>query len=119
MRQVGILAAAGVYALDHHVQRLAEDHARAARLAAALHDVAAGSVDPATVETNIVIADVGAVGWGAPDFVAAALGRGVRGYAVSPTAVRFVLHLDIDDAATDHAVDVLTTLLRVGPRGAR
>jgi threonine aldolase len=66
MRQVGILAAAGLHALEHHVERLADDHARAARFAAACAEAAPASVDPATVETNIVVLDVGAVGWGAP-----------------------------------------------------
>ena len=63
MRQAGIVAAAGVYALDHHVDRLAEDHARARRLAEGLH--AAGVVvDLEQVETNFVQVDVGAMGLG-------------------------------------------------------
>ncbi len=73
------------------------------------------AVDLATVETNIVIVDVSSCGWAAGDFVAAALARGVRTYAVGPRGVRLVWHLDVDDAATDHAIDVLTDLLRVGP----
>ena len=60
MRQVGILAAAGLYALDHHVERLADDHARAARFAAACAEAAPAAIDAATVETNIVVLDVGA-----------------------------------------------------------
>ena len=56
MRQAGVLAAAGLYALDHNVARLAEDHARARALAAALADCPRVSVDLATVETNIVLA---------------------------------------------------------------
>lgn len=112
MRQVGILAAAGLYALDHHVTRLAEDHDRARRFATSVAQAAPGCLDPETVETNIVVVDVTAAGWEAPALTAAALERGVRGYAVSPSLVRFVWHLDVDDAATDHAVDVVTTLLR-------
>lgn len=115
MRQAGILAAAGLWALDHHVERLAEDHARARRAAEAMADAASGTVDPESVETNIVIADVGAAGWDAASFVAAALDSGVRTYAVGPGLVRLVWHLDVDDAATDHAVDVLTRLLVEGP----
>ncbi|CCH77421.1 Putative threonine aldolase [Nostocoides japonicum T1-X7] len=115
MRQVGILAAAGLHALDHHVERLAEDHARARRLAVGAAAAAPGSVDPATVETNIVILDVGVAGWSAPAFVDGAAAQGVRLYAVGPRAVRLVWHLDVDDAATDVAVDVVTTLLREGP----
>src|SRR5699024_8367653 len=60
MRQVGILAAAGAYALDHHIDRLADDHARAQRFAAAVAQVAPGAVDPAAAETNIVMLDVAA-----------------------------------------------------------
>ena len=111
MRQVGILAAAGLHALDHHVDRLADDHARAARFAAACAQAAPASVDAATVETNIVVLDVRAVGWEAPDFVAALLQHGVRAYAVGPGRVRAVWHLDVDDAGTDAAIDDATTLL--------
>ena len=70
-----------------------------------------GPQDLATVETNIVIADVAAAGWTSAAFVAAALDEGIRTYAVGPGAVRLVWHLDVDDAATDAAVDVLTGLL--------
>ena len=55
MRQSGIIAAAGLYALDHHVERLADDHARARRLAEGLAALPGVELDPATVETNIVI----------------------------------------------------------------
>ena len=112
MRQVGILAAAGIYALEHNIERLADDHARAARFAAACAEAAPAAIDAATVETNIVVLDVGAVGWGAPEFVAALLESGVRTYAVGPGRVRAVWHLDVDDAGTDAAVDAATALLR-------
>ena len=112
MRQVGILAAAGMHALDHHLDRLADDHARAARFAAACAEAAPAVLDAATVETNIVVLDVGAVGWQAPAFVAALLEQGVRTYAVGPGRVRAVWHLDVDDAGTDAAIDATTTLLR-------
>lgn len=112
MRQVGILAAAGLHALDHHVERLTDDHARAARFATACAEAAPASVDPAHVETNIVVLDVGRVGWQAPEFVAALLEQGVRTYAVGPGRVRLVWHLDVDDAGTDAAVDAATALLR-------
>jgi threonine aldolase len=112
MRQVGILAAAGIHALDHHLDRLADDHARAARFAAACAQAAPAALDAATVETNIVVLDVAAVGWEAPAFVAALLEQGVRTYAVGPGRVRAVWHLDVDDAGTDAAIDATTTLLR-------
>jgi threonine aldolase len=115
MRQVGILAAAGLYALDHHVERLADDHARAKRAAIAFADAAGGCVDPDTVETNIVMLSTTDTGWSPAELVAAAAEHGVRGYAAGPELVRLVWHLDVDDAATDHAIDVLTELLRARP----
>jgi len=111
MRQAGILAAAGRWALDHHVERLAEDHARARRFADAMAEVDPTLVDPTLVETNIVILDVGAAGWAASDFVAAAGDRGVRMYATGARSVRLVWHLDVDDADTSHAVDAVTALV--------
>jgi threonine aldolase len=104
MRQVGILAAAGRYALAHHLDRLGDDHERARRFAAAVADVAPGVVDPATVETNIVMLDVGSVGRRPADVVAALAERSVRTYASGAHRVRCVWHLDVDDAATDHAI---------------
>ncbi len=115
MRQVGILAAAGLHALDHHVARLAEDHARARRLAGVLCEAAPGSVDPESVETNIVVADVSVAGWTAAALAEAALAEGVRVYPVGPSLLRLVLHLDVDDEATALAADVLDGLLRAGP----
>jgi threonine aldolase len=115
MRQAGILAAAGLFALEHNVERLADDHARARRAAEAMAEAAPGSVDLTTVETNIVIVDVAAAGWTSAAFVAATLDAGVRTYAVGPGAVRLVWHLDVDDAATDVAIDVLTCLLESPP----
>jgi threonine aldolase len=115
MRQVGILAAAGRYALEHHVDRLADDHARARRAAEAFAGAAPGSIDPASVETNILVMDVGVAGWTGARLVEAALAQGVRIYAVGPSAVRLVWHLDVDDAGTDAAIDVITGLLTSGP----
>ncbi|HEX8970491.1 GntG family PLP-dependent aldolase [Oryzihumus sp.] len=111
MRQAGILAAAGHWALDHHVERLAQDHARARQVATAVADVAPGVVDPATVETNILILDVGAAGWSAAGFVTAAADRGLRIYATNAHAVRLVWHLDVDEADTAYAADVVKDLL--------
>jgi threonine aldolase len=100
MRQTGILAAAGLHALEHHLDRLADDHAHARLLAEAC------GVDPATVDTNIVVvprAD-------AADFVAATREAGVLVATVGPRTVRLVTHLDVtaDDAAK--AADVLSRL---------
>lgn len=115
MRQVGILAAAGLYALDHNVERLAEDHGRAHRVAEAAAAALPGSVDPSTVQTNIVVLDVSGAGWTGAGFAAAATARGIRMYAVGPRAVRMVWHLDVDDPGTDAAGEVVTDLLTSGP----
>ena len=100
MRQVGILAAAGLHALDHHLERLADDHAHARLLAEAV------GVDPATVDTNIVVV----TRTDAAAFVAAAADEGVLLAAVGPTAVRMVTHLDVDSAAAESAAAVLSRL---------
>ena len=102
MRQVGILAAAGLHALDHHVDRLADDHARARRLGAAL------GLDPAAIHTNIVMLDVP----DAPALVAAAAADGVLCSAIGPRRVRLITHLDVDDDAVDHAIKVLASALQ-------
>ena len=99
MRQAGVLAAAGSYALDHHVERLAEDHRRASVLADAL------GVGP--VDTNLVpvpVQDSRAV-------VAAAREQGVLMSAMGPRTVRLVTHLDVDDAGVAQATEVLGRLL--------
>jgi len=111
MRQAGILAAAGLWALDHHVERLADDHGRARTFSEAVATRFPGVIDPAHVETNIVIADVGHAGWVAADFVSVAAERGVLMYAVNEAAVRLVWHLDADDADTAYAIDVVNTLI--------
>ena len=111
MRQVGVLAAAGRYALEHHLDRLADDHARARRFATAVAEAAPAAVDPQTVETNIVMLDVAALGTEPAAVVAALAERSVRAYAVDARKVRCVWHLDVDDAATDHAVAAVREVL--------
>ncbi|MFK5689043.1 threonine aldolase family protein [Ornithinimicrobium sp. LYQ92] len=115
MRQVGILAAAGAWAIEHQLDRLADDHARTSTVAGILGGAYPEVVDPAAVETNILVLDTAAVGWSGPDLVAAAAGRGVLGYPTDTRHARFVWHLDADDAMTEHAVAVLLDLL--GQRG--
>ncbi|MGK5684636.1 threonine aldolase family protein [Actinoplanes sp. URMC 104] len=110
MRQVGILAAAGLHALDHHIERLADDHARARRLAEALAPY--GVVDPGRIRTNLVPLDLSKSALDAPALVAAAAERGVRLVAMFPTVARLVTHLDVDDEALDRAIEVLSGLLR-------
>jgi threonine aldolase len=109
MRQVGILAAAGDYALTHHIGRLADDHVRARRLAEALAPF--GIVDAGRVVTNIVPLDFTKSTVDAPTLGAAARERGVLVSVLGPRVGRLVTHLDVDDAGIDRAVDVLTGLL--------
>ena len=109
MRQIGILAAAGLHALRHHLARLADDHARAARLASAL--ASAGVVDPAGVRTNIVRLDLAKAPLDAPALGAAAEAQGVLISVLGPGIARLVTHLDVDDADIARAIDVLTALL--------
>jgi threonine aldolase len=99
-RQSGIVAAAGLYALDHHVERLAEDHANARFLADGLAELPGVELDPATVESNIVIFTVPD-----PDGFVDALGRaGVEVSRVGPTLIRMVTHLDVDRAGCERAL---------------
>jgi threonine aldolase len=112
MRQVGVLAAAGDYALSHHVGRLADDHARARRLAEALAPF--GVVDASRVRTNIVPLDLTKSVYEAPAFGAAAREQGVLVSVLSPRAGRLVTHLDVDDAGIGRAIEVLTGILSAG-----
>jgi threonine aldolase len=107
MRQVGILAAAGLYALDHNIARLAEDHARARRLAETIADGVPGVVDPVTVETNIVVLVVP----DAPSVVARCREQDVLIGALDPTHLRVLTHLDVDDDQVDKAAVVIRNAL--------
>jgi threonine aldolase len=102
MRQVGVLAAAGLHALDHHLDRMAEDHDNARLIAEAC------GIDPATVPTNIVVVDVPS----AADVVAAAAEQGVRVGAVGPQRVRLLTHLDVSREDAEQAAKVLASVLR-------
>ncbi|HEY2791956.1 MAG TPA: beta-eliminating lyase-related protein, partial [Micromonosporaceae bacterium] len=108
-RQAGILAAAGLYALRHHVERLAEDHVRARRLAEALAPY--GVVDAERVRTNLVPIDLSKSTYDAPGLASAAEAEGVRISAMGRKLGRVVFHLDVDDDDTDRVIEVLTDLL--------
>ena len=99
MRQVGILAAAGRYALAHNIERLADDHLRAAQLAEALGG--------APTQTNIVVLHAP----DAPTVAGKAAEQDVLVAALGPQFLRLVTHLDIDDAGVQRAIDVLAPLL--------
>jgi len=110
MRQVGVIAAAGVYALKHNVRRLGEDHARARRLAEAIASIPVLAVDLATVETNIVVIDVSATGLGVDECVAGLEKQGVLVVPFGRTRMRAVAHLDIDDGDVDRAIAAFETV---------
>ena len=113
MRQSGIVAAAGVYALEHNVERLGDDHARARRLAEALH--AAGvPVDLEQVETNFVQVDVEPLGLTRADALARLKDEGVLlSTTVWPTKLRAVTHLDVEDDDIDAAIEAIPRALGV------
>jgi len=110
MRQAGIIAAGGVYALRHHVKRLAEDHANARRLAEGLAALGGVALDPDTVETNLVFFELtGRLD--APAFVERLLARGVRMGALGPRTVRAVTHLDVTAAQVERALDAARAVM--------
>ena len=105
MRQAGFLAAAGLYALDHHIFRLADDHVRAKRLETAL--LSCTFVESTlAVETNIVVATLKDRN-GVPELLEKLAAHDVRAIAFGPGMVRMVTHLDVDDAAIDRVTEVL------------
>jgi threonine aldolase len=111
MRQAGIIAAAGVYALQHHVQRLAEDHAHAKMLAEALAGLPAVRLNPAEVDTNIVMLDVSAAGRPAQAIAEQLERAGVRVSVVGRTRMRAVTHLDVSRQDIERAIAVFRQVL--------
>jgi threonine aldolase len=115
MRQAGIMVAAGLHALDNHVQRLAEDHANAQLLAAALDDISGIELVRTPVETNLVFFDLARSSVTADQLGAELLAKGIRIGVDGPTAMRAVTHIDISPA------DILETagVIRAVMAGAR
>jgi threonine aldolase len=107
LRQAGIVAAAGLYALEHNVERLAEDHENALVLAQGLAELPGATIDPAKVETNIVIFEVD----DPARVLAALLAEGVEMTQMGPGRIRAVTHLDVDRAGIERALEVLRTVL--------
>jgi len=114
MRQAGIIAAGGLYALDHHVDRLAEDHARARRLADGLAGLPGVELDAATVETNILVFAVP----DAPAFCDVLAREDVLVIPLDARRVRAVTHLDVDEAGIERALEAAAAALGAG-EGAR
>jgi threonine aldolase len=114
MRQAGIIAAAGVYALRHHVDRLAEDHAHAQMLARGLAEIEGLQVNPAEVETNIVLLNVSKTGMSAQSVSERFLAEGLRLSIAGPYLLRAVTHLDISSSDIHTALEIVKNPLTPG-----
>ncbi|BFU93408.1 MAG: L-allo-threonine aldolase [Nitrospira sp.] len=112
MRQAGVLAAAGLYALEHHVARLKTDHDNAKRLARRLQQIPTVAISPQHVETNIIVFEVVSHRLAPAALVAALKQEGVLINAVGGTSFRAVTHLDVSTEAIDHAADIFARVLR-------
>jgi threonine aldolase len=113
MRQAGVLAAGALHALDHHVDRLADDHRNARVLAQAVAETRGLRLDPPDVHTNLLFAEVDPDLGTAQDVVSALRARGVLALATAPTRVRMVTHLDVSAAQAERAAE---TIRRAVPR---
>jgi threonine aldolase len=112
MRQAGIIAAGGIYALRNNVERLADDHANARALADGLAEIDEIGIDPGTIETNIVLFDVGETGIDAATFVDRMLDdHGVRFSQMDRTLLRAVTHMDVSKADIEVAVAATRALV--------
>jgi threonine aldolase len=112
MRQVGVLAAAGLIALDNGPKRLQLDHDNAKFLAAELGKIPGISIDPSKIKTNIVIYGVKEAGWTSGDFLQALSRRGVLGVPVDNDRIRMVTHLDVNRADIEKAVSVIREVIK-------
>jgi threonine aldolase len=111
MRQAGILAAAGIYAIDHHFKRLAEDHENAKRLVLGLKEMKGISIEQEPVETNIIIFDVSGTGKTPVQVRDAMKKEGVLMNAVSPAQIRLLTHLDVTRKDIDTALKAFRKVL--------
>jgi len=111
MRQAGIIAAGGLYALRHNVERLADDHRRARVLGERLAAVPGLTVDERKLQTNMVFADTHGVGLPAARVVELLDARGVLALDEAPWSVRFVTHLDLDDADVEEAGEIVAGVI--------
>jgi len=111
MRQVGLLAGAAHYALDHNIARLSEDHRRAKEIATAIASVNSSLIDPSTVETNIVGLDLTALPISAADLANRTREAGLWISALGPKYARLVTHLDFDDEQCQSAIEILKRAL--------
>jgi threonine aldolase len=112
MRQAGIIAAAGVYALRYHVDRLAEDHANARALAEGLAGVPGIALNPKDVETNIVIFDISKTGLQNQELLNRFMQYGLRMSPAPANQIRAVAHLDVSRAQVEEAVRIVNKVLQ-------
>jgi threonine aldolase len=112
MRQIGFLAAAGIYALDHHIDRLEEDHRKAKNLALGLAGIKNLILHPEEVETNILFFDVSPAERTAHEVAAALLEKGVRVHPTAKTRIRCVAHLDVSFADIDRAAEIIEGVMK-------
>jgi threonine aldolase len=110
LRQAGMMAAAGIVALETMIDRLAEDHARAKRLAEGLHAIDPRLSDPKEVETNIVMVELGHLGTDVKSFLATLAKAGVGSLPWSRKSIRLVTHRHIDDAAVEQTIAIFRTV---------
>jgi threonine aldolase len=111
MRQAGVLAAAGIYALDHHLQRLDEDHRKARRLAQGLANIKNILINPKEVETNILYFNTAPAGRGAREITAALKERGVLVHPTGKDLIRGVTHMDVSFDQIEQALDVIEAVM--------
>jgi threonine aldolase len=111
-RQAGFLAAAGIYALDHHLDRLQEDHRKAQKLAQGLAEIKNVVINPAEVETNILFFDVSRAERTAQEVAAAAKAKGVLLHPTAKTRIRCVTHLDVSFEDIDHALGAIEAVMK-------
>lgn len=109
MRQAGIIAAGALHALEHHFDRLIEDHHRARRLGEAIAKYPGVKVFP--VDTNMVIADFGGTARSGSEIESALAEKGLLAFDVGKERIRMVLHMDVDDAGLEHAIGAVDAVL--------
>jgi len=111
MRQAGIIAAAGIYAIDHHIERLKEDHKNAKRLALGLNEIRGVSIHPENVETNIILFDISQTGMTASLLTEEMKKNGVLIHPIEKTQVRLVTHLDVTEEDIETALNLFKEVL--------
>lgn len=118
MRQAGIIAAAGCYALDHHIDRLADDHRHAQRFAAQIAQLPGIELESHPIETNLVFFDVGGTGQPAGEIGEKMLQQGIRLHVQGERRIRAVTHLDISTDDVDRAAGALERIVTQSPSRA-